>query len=114
MQHSENMERNKKAQAKASTFAIRTSQRTDQKLQKSFPLSDPKNEFQNIFPTLLKKIKHPYAQTNTKKKNDTEAQQRQWFTDTVDKNASTQQAFGSMAGSVVKSRFYLASNFVVC
>ena len=97
-----------------STFAICTSQRTDQKLQKSFPLSDPKNEFQNIFPTLLKKIKHPYAQTNTKKKNDTETQQRQWFTDTVDKNASTQQAFGSMAGSVVNSRFYLASNFVVC
>jgi len=29
------MERNKKAHAKASTFAIRTSQHTDQKLQKS-------------------------------------------------------------------------------
>jgi hypothetical protein len=28
-------------------------------------------------------------------------QQRQWFTDMVDKNASTQQAFGSMAGEVV-------------
>lgn len=46
--------------------------------------------FQNIFPT-LKKIKHPNAQTNTTKKNDTETQQRQWFTDTEDKNASTQQ-----------------------
>ena len=40
-----------------STFAIRTSQRPCQKLQKSFHLSAPKNEFQNIFPSLLKKNK---------------------------------------------------------
>jgi hypothetical protein len=70
--------------------------------------------FKIFFPTLLKKNKTPERTDQHDKENDTELQQRQWFTDTVDKNASTQQAFGSMAGSVVKSSFYLASNFVVC
>lgn len=70
------------------------------KIAKELPPPRPKIEFQTNFSN-AKKIKPPYLQTNTTKKNDTKTQQRQWFTDLVDKNASTQQAFGSMAGSVV-------------
>jgi len=57
----------------------------------------PKREFQNIFPTLQKKIKHANAQTNTTKKNDTETQQRQWFTDTMDRTPAGNSGFAKVA-----------------
>ena len=74
MQHSENMERNKKAQAKASTFAIRTSQRTDQKLQKSLLCQRRQKIVFKNFPTLQKNKNTPtHSPTNTAD-NDTETQ----------------------------------------
>lgn len=40
------------------TLASRTSQRTDQSLPKSMP-APTQDKIQNIFPPLLKKLKHP-------------------------------------------------------
>jgi transposase len=61
------------------------------KIAKELPPHRPKKEFQNIFSKASKTNKKRNAKTNTTKKNDTETQQRQWFTDIVDKNASWQQ-----------------------
>ena len=71
-----------------STFASRTSPSTDQSLQKSFHLSHAeKIELKKISsPSENKKI--PNRTNQYDKDNDGETQQRQWFTDTVDKNAS--------------------------
>ncbi len=75
-----------------STFASRTSPSTDQSLQKSFHLSHAGQNFK-IFSPQNEKLKPRHATRQW-----TQTQQRQWFTDTVDKNASTQQAFGGNGG----------------
>lgn len=53
-----------KAKQQSHTFASRTRQRTDQSLQKSVPALLSKN-FKIFFPLLLKKLKHPTAQSDT-------------------------------------------------
>ena len=50
--------------------------------------SPPKKEFQNIFSNASKKNKTRKRTDQHDKENDAKTQQRQWFTDTVDKNAS--------------------------
>ena len=45
-----------------------------------------------IFFQRFKKNKTPNRRDQHDKENDTKLQQRQWFTDTVDKNASTQSS----------------------
>jgi hypothetical protein len=66
-------------------------------LSKSLQSQRREKLFLKNFPTLKKNKKRNAQPTD----NDTKTQHRQWFERTVDKNTSTQQAFGSMAGEVV-------------
>jgi hypothetical protein len=63
-----------------------TSQRTDQSFVKELAKPTQDKIVFKKFPDPSKKIKNA---THSRHDNDTETQQRQWFTSTVDKNAST-------------------------
>ena len=76
----------------------RTSQPADQSFVKELAKPTQRKIVFKIFPDPSKKNKKHNAQPTD---NDTKTQHRQWFERTVDKNTSTQQAFGSMAGEVV-------------
>ena len=66
---------------------------------------------QNIFPKLQKKIKHANAQTSTTKKNDTETQQRQWFTDTDDRTPAGNMGLASCGVTCLNSSAVFQINF---